>query len=217
MNRTYSIRPATSKDLNFIVETIIQAEKSGTPRCGMALLFGISESELRTLLKCMLEEEIDGCELSLSSFIVADYAGKAVGAIAGWIEGGNEDKSPSYILKSNLLGYYIPKKNIQLAASKSPIIKGIQIERKQGTYQIEYAYVENEHRGNNLTCGILEEHSKRAGNAKKMFLQVFPGNISAIKSYKRFGFHEDTIFHSSNPLCKNILPDDTKLLMAKYL
>ena len=65
------IRPATLDDVEFIATTIIEAEKSSTDKIGPANYFGISESDYRNYLIQMLEEEIDGCELSISSFLIA--------------------------------------------------------------------------------------------------------------------------------------------------
>ena len=46
----YIVRPATNKDIDFLVETVMQAEKSSTGKCGLANYFDISEEELRVYL-----------------------------------------------------------------------------------------------------------------------------------------------------------------------
>ena len=105
----YIFRKATVDDVGFLVDVIVNAEKSGTDKFGLANLFGISEQEARNIISELLEEEIDGCEFSISSFVVAEYDGVPVSAFAGWIEGENEDDMPSGLLKSNLLAYYLPE------------------------------------------------------------------------------------------------------------
>ena len=124
----YIIRKASMQDTDFIVTTIIEAEKSSTNNLGLANYFELPESDLREYLKSILEEDISGCEFSLSSFIVAEYDGETVSASAGWLEGANEDSQPSSILKSNLLSYYIPFRNIQISREKLSVVKDIQIE-----------------------------------------------------------------------------------------
>ena len=86
------IRPATLADVEFIATAIIEAEKSFTNRLGTANYFGISETDYHSYLIEMLKEEVDGCEISLTSFVVAEYEGKSVAACSGWLEGENEDE-----------------------------------------------------------------------------------------------------------------------------
>ena len=94
-------RNATITDVPFIVTAIIEAEKSGTDKLSYSTIFGLTEEEVRSYLQEMLYEEIDGCELSISSFIIAEYNGQPAGALSAWIEG--KDGIPSAILKGNLL------------------------------------------------------------------------------------------------------------------
>ena len=61
------IRSATIDDISFLVETIIEAEKSGTDRLSYSTVFGLSNEDTHKYLNDMLKEEIDGCELSVSS------------------------------------------------------------------------------------------------------------------------------------------------------
>ena len=89
----------------------------------MAKLFELSEEQFRGYIAQMLEEEIDGCDFSISSFIIAEYEGKPVATFGGWIEGVNEDEMPSSLLKSNLIGYTIPLENIKKAQEKSQTIR----------------------------------------------------------------------------------------------
>lgn len=48
------IRPATTKDIPFLVDAIVSAEKSNSPHFGLATLFGLSEDETRALITAML-------------------------------------------------------------------------------------------------------------------------------------------------------------------
>ena len=114
----YIIRPAVLGDIDFLVETVIQAEKSSSGMCGMANYFEITEDELRNYIKLAFEEEVDGCELSVSSFLVVEYEGKVVAAMGGWLEGDNEDNMPSSLLKSNLLMYVIPRDKVLKSQKK---------------------------------------------------------------------------------------------------
>lgn len=213
------IRNATLNDIDFIVDTIIAAEKSGTDNFGPAHVFELTEEEMRQYLNSMLEEKIDGCELSISSFIVADYNGEAVAAFAGWIEGQNEDELPSALLKSNLFGFCLPKQNIQQSQNKADIVRPLQIEREEGAYQLEYSYTKPEFRGQQLMKRIIDAHIDKAreSNVKKMQVHVFDNNYAAIRLYEKMGFSISIRFCSDHPLTKKYFPSNIELLMEKTL
>ena len=69
----YIIRPATINDVPFLAKTIFEAEKSGSSKIGLANTFNLTENELNNYLIQILDEEIDGCEFSISSFVIVEY------------------------------------------------------------------------------------------------------------------------------------------------
>lgn len=210
----YQIRPATMKDADFIIETIVEAEKSGTDKLGLSTLFNLSENQVRQSLLQILSEEIDGCEFSISSFIVAEAGGKPVAAIAGWIEGDNEDNQPSGLLKSNLLGFVLPPESLTFIQRLSSLIEGIQIEREKHTYQIEYVYVSSDFRGKGLVQELLQAHTERATiRVSKMQVQAFSNNLAAIKTYEKYGFKIVREFKTTDNDVLNYLPDNKKYLL----
>lgn len=213
----YEIRPATLADADFLAKTIIEAEKSGTDRCGMALYFEIDEKDLHHYLVQMLEEEIDGCEFSISSFLVATYDGEPVAALGGWLEGHNEDNMPSSLLKSNLISYYLPKDKVEKTREKIDIVKDIQIEREPGAYHFEYAYVNPEHLGHKLMQKMMLEHFNMAKeldpSVSKVYSHPFSHNETIIKVHEQMGFEIIKEYKSTNPLTKQLYPSDTLVLM----
>ena len=213
----YVIRPATLGDIDFIILTIIQAEKSGTDRFGLATIFNLSESEIKIHLNNILAEEIDGCELSLSSFLVAEHDGVCVAAVGGWKEGDNEDGLSSAMLKSNLIGFHFPPQKLAFAKGKVEIIKDLQIDRIWGTYQIEYVFVDKNHRGNNLAGKLIDAHIQNAKECPSCYVQVFGDNNAAISIYKKMGFEIEKAFMSKNEKVGFYLPYFQKLLMKKKL
>ncbi len=217
----YIIRPAAAKDIDFLVETVIQAEKSSTGVCGLANYFDVTESEMRDYLSQIFEEEVNGCELSLSSFIVVDYDGKAVAAMGGWLEGDNEDEMPSALLKSNILMYVLPKDKILKSQENIEITKELSIEREWGTYQGEYSYVLPEHQGQFLIQDLMEAHIARAKSlgpkVKKMQVHVFESNKIIILINKMMGFKTKNSFTSQHPRVKDFFPNNTLLLMERII
>lgn len=219
MNDIITIRKATLNDIEFLVDTIVSAEKSGTDNFGLAKLFDLSENAMRDYIKAMLEEEIEGCEFSVSSFIVAETQGEVVAAFAGWNEGNNEDDMASAILKSNLVGYCLPKENVRKSQSKSDIVRPLQIEREKGSYQLEYSYTKPEYRGRGIMTEIIKAHIQQAvvDGCKKMQVHVFYNNPAAIKTYEKMGFEVTKKYESEHPLTSEYFPSNIELLMEKKL
>lgn len=226
MSEEIKIRRATLNDVDFLVDTIVAAEKSGTDNFGLAKLFELSEGEMRTYIKAMLEEEIDGCEFSVGSFLVADHQGKAVSAFAGWVEGQNEDGMSSALLKSNLIGYCLPMENVMKSQSKSDIVRPLQIEREEGIYQLEYSYTLPEYRGKGIMKDIINMHivdyqqstpPHQEGGIRKIQVHVFANNEAAIGTYKRCGFEITKEYNSNNQLVEQYFPYHTILLMERIV
>ncbi len=213
------IRPATLDDVEFLATVIIEAEKSSTAKNGTANYFELSENDYRKYLIEMLEEDINGCELSISSFVVAEYDGEVVGAMGGWKEGENEDCLSSAILKANLFQYIVPRENLMKGSEKNAIIKDLQIEREEGAYQFEFSYVKPEFRG----CGIKQKlnafHINQAieKGAAKIQTHVYQSNEKSIKANMKSGFTIAKIFRSDNPRIKEFYPDNAMVLMEKEL
>lgn len=213
------IRPAKLSDVEFIATTIVEAEKSNTDRLGSANCFEITEEEYKHYLMQMLEEEVDGCEISLSSFLVAEYDGEPVAASAGWIECDNEDNMPSAIIKSNLYGYFLPKEKLLIGAQKSDIIKGIQIEREPGAYQLENSFTKPDFRGLHIRRKLEKAHMDRAieKGVKKLQAHVFLNNHSSMIGCQNNGFTVVKQYVSTHPLTKELYPGDTIVLLERIL
>ncbi len=212
-------RAATFADIPFLVETIIEAEKSGTPVFSYTTVFGLTVEEAKHYIALMLEEEIDGCELSVSAFLVAESGGKTIGAVCAWIEG--SEGVPSITLKGNLLQYTLPAKCFQAVYAVNPIIKELHIEYIPNTIQIGLVYVSEEARGQGLVKRLLEERIEQLrqenNNLSEAYVQVFAHNIPAIKAYEKVGFQ---VFDSKTAKTKeilNYLPDASKLSMKLNL
>lgn len=217
MSEGVVIRKATLNDIDFIIETIIVAEKSGTENFGLAKSLDLSEEEMRKYLRLMIEEEIDGCEFSISSFLVADYNGTVISALAGWVEGDNEDSLPSSIVKSNLISYFVPTENILKLNSKSDAVGPIQIEREKGSYQFEYGYTHPDYRGKGIMDLIISEHMQIAlkKGVKKMQVHIFENNSASLRNYRKKGFEIKNRFESKNPLTLVLFPYNIQLLLEK--
>ncbi|HMU09925.1 MAG TPA: GNAT family N-acetyltransferase [Ferruginibacter sp.] len=219
MESEYVIKKATLNDVDFIADVIIGAEKSLTDNLGLANFFELSEEEVKKLIIAMLEEEVDGCDFSISSFFIAWYGDKPVGALGGWVEGYYDGMS-SNLLKSNLIAYVFPKESLVKAQAKMEMIKEmLHIERPMGTYQLEYVYVDNDHRGKRITQQLMDVHLAYAKqldpNACRAQLSCFENNESIIKAHERNGYVRMKRYVCDNEEILNYLPFNVKVLLEK--
>lgn len=219
MMEKFSLRNATQKDIPFLVDTIIEAEKSGTDVLTYTTIFGLTEQETRSYLALMLEEEVDGCEISVSGFLLAELNGKVVGAVGSWVEG--SEGIPSTVLKGNLLNYILPSSSIEKASKLSGIARDLHIEYKNNTLQIGLVYVAKEARGLGLVKLLLD---KIIGIAKAEFpeinevnIQVFGNNTAAIKAYEKAGFKLVYTKTASLAEINNYMPGDSKVVMQQII
>lgn len=225
MDKEYTLRRATIGDKNFLVKAIINAEKSGTDKFGLAGLLELPEEQIALFLSNILEEELEGSEFCPNNFIVACYNNKPVSTFCGWIEGYNEDSMPSSVLKSNLFSYFLPKENIALMRNKIKNMTDFHIDRDLGTYQLEYAYTEQEHRGKGLLNAIINTHisdylqfTPPYDNFKKSVqVQLVENNSDALKLYSRNGFTVKKRIESDSDIIKRLFPGCVKLLMERTL
>ena len=204
------IRQAIPEDIPFLAKTIVEAEKSGTEHAIMAKYFGISDDDLLKYMERALEEETDGCEFSVSSYIVADYKGRAVSTQAGWMEG-YYDGIPSEVIKSNLLMYVLPREVILGTKERAEIAKTLHVGRDMGTYQLEFSYTEPEVRGRNLVQRVIMEHCRRAKyqyHARYIRCHQMEINEKSVRSKENFGFHLLKRVVSNDPRILEIYPDN---------
>jgi ribosomal protein S18 acetylase RimI-like enzyme len=221
MDEEYIIRKATAADVDFLADVIIGAEKSFTNNLGLAKFFDLSEDQVKKYIIAMLEEEVDGCEFSVSSFFIACYAEKPIGAVGGWLECFYDDM-PSNMLKSNLIRFVFPKENVVKAQKKMEMIKEmLQIERPRGTYQIEYGYVDNDHRGKRITDRLMEAHQIYAKeldpDVSVMQVSCFETNQTSIKMHQKNGFQVIKRYVCDNEEIFNYMPHNVKVLLEKQI
>lgn len=219
MESEYVIKKATLADVEFIANVIIGAEKSLTDNLGLANFFELSEEEVKKLIIAMLQEEVDGCDFSISSFFIAWYGDKPVGALGGWVEGYYDGMS-SNMLKSNLIAYVFPKESLAKAQAKMGMIKEmLHIERPVGTYQLEYVYVDNDHRGKRITQQLMDVHLAYAKeldpDVNRAQLSCFENNESIIRAHERNGYVRMKRYVCDNQEILKYLPFNVKVLLEK--
>ncbi|MCU4166225.1 hypothetical protein [Carboxylicivirga caseinilyticus] len=211
----YVFRRANKSDLQFIVETIIEAEKSGTEVLPYSSLFGLSEKEVRELLKSALEEDVEDCDLSLSGFIVAEYKKKPVAALNAWIEGLNGHSSVT--IKGNLLGFLLPREALIKANKLNHICSALSTDYKPGEFWLGPAYVVPEHQGRLLLVRLFLEQIRLHPEAKGVYCQVFSNNKPSILNFKLMKFETKKVYTSADERIKQLLPSNSKHIFYKDL
>lgn len=213
------IKKGTLADKDFIIKSIIEAEKSGSDMISYCAIFKITKEKLYELLSNFLDEEMEGQEICASHFLIAFCDGEPAAAISAWIE--NAEGMKSAMLKSNLLMYYLDREIIEAAVPAINLMNQINILRTDGALQIECVYTAEKFRGMGLASRLIEEHisiNKSLHPELKMVDIILLGNNEAAqKAYAKSGFKIVAERKCSDPEILKLLPCDTKVLMQKTL
>lgn len=214
------IERASTTDIPFLVEAVEAADRGIGAYGGLARVFGLSDAQLPERIEAMFQEEVDGCEFSVSSFLVARSEGNAIAAVGGWVEGA-EDGIPSQMLRSNLIGFTFPPASMEALKANAPVLAALRIDRSMATLQIEYVYVAPGHRGEGLAACLIQHHLAEARSTSppplRAQVQVFSNNTPAIRLYTALGFHIAGTYRSDHPRILELLPHHEKLVMEMQI
>ena len=76
-----TVRQATVNDIDFIVETIVESEKSSSEVISSCKIFGLTEEKFKEIIREVLREDVPNYDYYLSGFIIAEKDGEYVGAM----------------------------------------------------------------------------------------------------------------------------------------
>jgi ribosomal protein S18 acetylase RimI-like enzyme len=214
-----TVRLATYDDLPFLIQSVIEADKSGTAVSSYCSLLHVDEVTFAKLLEKIFLLELDGFEFCVSAFCVLESNGVVVGASASWIE--NSDGIPSWqnrVLSLREVCDLPTFSNFLKMAEKS---KNINPERTIGALQIESVFIINDFRGKGLLKKMLDFHQKiaihKSQNVNTVELLVYDNNSSALKSYLREGFQLAKRTKIASEELKKIFPSDGMILLSKKI
>ncbi len=209
------INSATVDDIDFIIDTIIESDKSSANVISACNIFSISEEEYRSVLKQILLEDFPNSEYSLSGFLVARVDGEKVGALCSWVE--NADGISNAIIKSSLLMSFIEKEKLVSTGRKLEIINGMSFERKPNCIQIEYGYVIAPRRRKKiftqLVLSSLKKHINFEAGVTNAETVLFEKNINSFDAFEKLQFKVKNKKTFEEKDVFNIFPYDTKVLM----
>lgn len=219
MSTNISIRRATLNDVDFIIEAIIEAEKSFSDKISYCQIFSVTKEELVKLFRQILSKDVIGQELCFSEYMIAEENSNFAGACASWVEGA--EGFSSSVVKANLLMEYFGHEKINKAQYLFKYLREINIEREPNTLQIVNAYIKPDYRGQGIIAKLIMEHIKQQ-KIKYPFIervQLRPTgtNESAYRAYNKLGFEFVLEKRIEDDFILDFIPSKSKILMEKKL
>lgn len=217
MGNTASVkfRKGEERDIEFLVDGIILAEKSGSEILSYSTIFELPEPKIKELLMQILAEDVTGQELCYSGYTVAEVDGKQAGALCSWVEG--EGGQSSSILKGTLLQYFFPAESLQKAMAKKSLLDQVTIHRTHGLLMLENGWVADGFRGAGVFKAMFLEKFRlfreQYPNIKTCQAQFMKSNPVGIPFYLKLGFRKMEEKTCNDPQILNLIPCETRVMM----
>jgi hypothetical protein len=214
MSPEITIRPATIHDIDFVSSCIIEADRAGKPFTSYENIFNISDREFRNVLKNILEEEIEGCELFCDSYFLASDGQKPIAGVGAWMEG--TGMQASNVIRANLFSYCLGAERWQKAQHNLKLIAQHDIPRLPGALQFEDAYVVPEYRGYRVIEKIfafgIREYLKKYPSLKLVQGFSLAENIHSIVTLTKMKWKQKKKIMFDDEELKKFLPRKGKIL-----
>lgn len=216
----YKIKKAELKDVLFIINAIVEAEKSNLGEAITSKLFNISESDYKLFLDKILCEDIPNYDLSLSSFIIAFEDEKPVATICYWCEQLNGLSSD--FLRMNAYKFFMKPHSFDFFIKETYMIaKEFSLSREPLTLQFDSLFVEDSYRGKGLTKMLMnwaiEDTLKNNSLIYKAQHQFIKQNIFSLNGQIKLGFEIIDEIQSTHPNTLKYYPGNIKVKMEKKL
>ncbi|MHB8580334.1 MAG: hypothetical protein ACYDA4_10820 [Ignavibacteriaceae bacterium] len=213
MLENLNIRRATFNDIDFVIEAILESEKSGTNVISSCNIFGLSVDKFKEILREILAQDIEEYDYYLSGFIVAEKNGEYVGALGSFYE---NSETPSGRIKATILFQYLDKSKMKEISKNSRIIKGITPGREPGCLQLEHGYVREQFRRQGVFLTLIKENIIR--NLEKYSFPKVQGillkdNYKSYNAHLKFGYEVVDERRVDDSEIFNFFPYNTKVLM----
>jgi hypothetical protein len=215
MLENLTFRQAEQSDIDFIVEAIIEAEKSGSQMITSCNIFSLTGEEFRKILKDVLAQNIENYDYYLSGYLIGEIDGEYAGTVGSWVEGA--DGTPSGMLKASSLFPYLDKEKMRTASQNNRIIKGLGLPREEGTLQLEHGYTREKFRRQGVFTTMIKENIKsnlqKNGSFKKVQGILFKANYKSFNAHLKAGYEVVLERTVDDPEILKIFPYNTKVLM----
>lgn len=204
------IRQATGNDIPFLVEAILQADKGVSGKLSYEAIFHLSEKAFTSKLPEILEEDIEGQELCISGFMIAEEEGEAAAACCCWIEAPDQS---SNALKTSILHHFFTPQELTLRPGVKEVIQAMHLHRTAGALQYESVYVHPRFRGKGLLAKLFSAQAERYPEATNAEIMLTSGNAAALRSYEKMQF----LIREEKLSPNTLLPFEGMVMMKKEL
>lgn len=202
-------------DVDFVIDCIIEAEKSGTEIINTCNIFSICEKEYRIALKNILLDDIPEYDFWLSGYLIAELDGRPVSAQGAWYEGNDGLSSTS--VRTTMMMEYLPREKFILDTKVSNIVRALSIPRENGTIQLEHAYTIPELRRQGIhfqtVLELMKRNIERLPEASKFQTMPFRGNYKSYNEAMKIGFTQVLEKKVDDPFVYNIFAYNCKVLL----
>lgn len=206
------LRKAETKDLEFIIDCIVESEKSGGVIFPYSVAFGISILQFSHIIKDIFDEEITGQPWCLDHwFVVEAEEGFAVAGLSAWIEG--SEGISSDLLKAQILNFFL-KQEWETAQDKLQVLSSVSIPRKPQFLQLEHLYTHPLHRGKGYMKALIQQILATFQNSHAE-IQVLEINKNAVSLYEYIGFSVNQRQCNESLVRLSLLSGSCKLQLLK--
>jgi len=182
-------RKATADDIDFIVEAIIESEKSDSNMISSCKIFNFNENGFKDILKEILTQDIPNYDYYLSGFIIAELNGESIGTVGSWLE--SADGTASGMVKATVLFQYLGAAKFKEINKNTKVIKGLTLNREPGTLQLEHGYTKEKFRREGVFTNVIKRNIKENLQHHK-FSKVqgilFNENYKSYKAHLKLGY-----------------------------
>jgi RimJ/RimL family protein N-acetyltransferase len=215
MIENINVRQATFDDVDFIIEAIVESEKSSSDVISSCNVFGLSEERFKEIIRKVLLENVPNYDYYLSGFILAEKGGEYIGAMGSWIEAA--EGVPSGVIKTTILFPYLDKDKMRQISKNASIVKGLTMNREPGTLQLEHDYTRKQYRRQGVFTRLIKENilrnMKEHDEIEKAQVALFKANYKSLNVHLKLGFKIVEEKHVDNPEIFKFFPFDTKVLL----
>lgn len=206
------LRKAEPRDLDFIVDCIVESEKSGGAIFPYSETFGVSILQFSQIIKDIFDEEIADQPWCLDHWYLVEVAeGVAVAGLSAWIEGTGGMSSD--LLKAQILNFFL-KKEWDAAKDKLQVLSSVSIPRKPQFLQLEHLYTHQSHRGKGYMKALIQ-HTMSIFKGNHAEIQVLEINKNAVSLYEYIGFSVNERQCNESLVRLSLLSGSCKLQLLK--
>ncbi len=207
-------RKANDDDIEFVIEAIIESEKSGSDMVSSCKIFNFTENEFKNILKEILLQDIPNYDYYLSGFLIAEFNGEKIGTVGSWLEAA--DGTASGMVKATVLFQYLGAAKFKEINKNTKVIKGLTLNREPGNLQLEHGYTKEKFRRQGIFTNVIKRNIKenlQHHNFSKVQGILFNENYKSFKAHLKLGYNVVEEKKVEDPEILKYFPYNSKVLM----